>query len=46
MNRKERICKEALVAYFEVLTWHFSGETNENFIILQSRYHEWCPSRE
>jgi hypothetical protein len=34
-NRLERICKDALVAYFEVLTWYVPGETNENFSTSQ-----------
>jgi len=36
----EWICKEALVAYLEVLTWYLPGETNENLRISQSRYRD------
>jgi hypothetical protein len=32
-NRLERIYKEVVVAYFEMLIWHLPGGTNENFRI-------------
>jgi len=34
----EWICKEALVAYFEVRTSYLPVETNENLRTSQSRY--------